>query len=469
MTTTSHTITALFAATALAAAAANNAQATEAAPLEPRTAPACRDDARPLSGPPHDQGETNVRVLAGDPRRLAATWTAGFGNASEGDQSEWNGQAVFARRSASGAWSQQVLFGTPAKPADHPWLDSYQDGTTYVSYRKDTGITGGPVYLHKVPLDGPVGAGQSSQMLLSHPSIAADQLTKDRLYLAGMSVTLKTLDRGRFGVSDNGGGSWQTKINFPTPIRTSYPPGAKFMGQFGEVVATGGGTVLVAWAEVTHPWNLDPPRIVIRAARFDRATGDFDPESVTNVAEMDANDIYLPYGANPYPALAVVRNGEHAGEYAYLVWAHWTDYATRATDIMLSRSTDGGRSWSAPRRVNDDLDQENGQVFPSVSATDRGSAVVSWFDSRNDPAYHGELHGFQAEISVDGSVGSNTQVTDCAAYADADPAGVSALGDYFNMDASGPGGPVWLFSSIRKPEGDSDADVYLLEPDSDGR
>ncbi|MER8349348.1 sialidase family protein, partial [Acinetobacter baumannii] len=39
------------------------------------------------------------------------------------------------------------------------------------------------------------------------------------------------------------------------------------------------------------------------------------------------------------------------------LWAHWLQKSAAATyayDVVLARSADGGASWSAPLRVNDD-------------------------------------------------------------------------------------------------------------------
>ncbi|MDO8631704.1 MAG: right-handed parallel beta-helix repeat-containing protein [Phycisphaerales bacterium] len=55
-------------------------------------------------------------------------------------------------------------------------------------------------------------------------------------------------------------------------------------------------------------------------------------------------------------------------------------------DVMLIRSTDGGQSWSAPIRINDDpTDILAYQWFGTMSVAPNGRIDVIWNDTRNDP------------------------------------------------------------------------------------
>ena len=63
-------------------------------------------------------------------------------------------------------------------------------------------------------------------------------------------------------------------------------------------------------------------------------------------------------------------------------------------DVMFARSTDGGMTWSAPVRVNDDL-LDNGawQWFGTMSVAPNGRIDAVWNDTRNDPGgYDSELY-----------------------------------------------------------------------------
>ncbi len=55
-----------------------------------------------------------------------------------------------------------------------------------------------------------------------------------------------------------------------------------------------------------------------------------------------------------------------------------------ASNLMLARSTDGGRSFEAPEFVNDDAtDEPAGHTFHDLSVGADGTVYVSWLDSRH--------------------------------------------------------------------------------------
>ena len=54
-------------------------------------------------------------------------------------------------------------------------------------------------------------------------------------------------------------------------------------------------------------------------------------------------------------------------------------------DIMFARSTDGGESFEAPIRINDDLSITNTQWFGTMSVAPNGRIDVIWLDTRVDP------------------------------------------------------------------------------------
>lgn len=80
------------------------------------------------------------------------------------------------------------------------------------------------------------------------------------------------------------------------------------------------------------------------------------------------------------------------------------------SDIFFVRSTNGGGSWSAPLRVNDDHTTSD-QFFPDLAVNSDGKIEVIWYDRRRDPLNF-RINVFKA-ISRDGglSFGANSQVT----------------------------------------------------------
>ena len=84
------------------------------------------------------------------------------------------------------------------------------------------------------------------------------------------------------------------------------------------------------------------------------------------------------------PGLAWDRTGgPHAGR-VYLVYTHEIRNEKDDTDIEVRHSDDGGATWSAPVRVNDDATM-NSQFLPKISLDPTtGKIAVVWYDSRAD-------------------------------------------------------------------------------------
>ncbi len=94
------------------------------------------------------------------------------------------------------------------------------------------------------------------------------------------------------------------------------------------------------------------------------------------------------------------------------VYIAWDDFATGDADVLFSRSTDGGLTWSSPVRVND---VTNGEQFFSALAVSGGIISVVWYDSRLGQLPNGtitNLDVFYAE-SRDGGLtfSKNVRVT----------------------------------------------------------
>jgi hypothetical protein len=52
--------------------------------------------------------------------------------------------------------------------------------------------------------------------------------------------------------------------------------------------------------------------------------------------------------------------------------------------VMVAASSDSGRSWAAPTKVNDDTGSAN-HSNPQIAVNDRGAVAVTWNDRRTDP------------------------------------------------------------------------------------
>jgi hypothetical protein len=82
--------------------------------------------------------------------------------------------------------------------------------------------------------------------------------------------------------------------------------------------------------------------------------------------------------------LAVDTTGGRFNGNLYVVWASDPVGATDNSDVLFSRSTDGGATWSAAVQVGAG-GGETDQFEPNVAVGGRGTVSIAWYDRRNDP------------------------------------------------------------------------------------
>lgn len=87
-----------------------------------------------------------------------------------------------------------------------------------------------------------------------------------------------------------------------------------------------------------------------------------------------------------------IGNGPYRG-YVYLLASVARNSNTDPLDVMFARSTNGGATWSAPRRINDDPSTTAWQWFGTMSVAPSGRIDVCWLDTRDNPgSVHSSLY-----------------------------------------------------------------------------
>ena len=170
-----------------------------------------------------------------------------------------------------------------------------------------------------------------------------------------------------FGRSTDGGATWEV-------ARPIHDPGPDAQTLNNQIVVLPDGTLVnfftlfnplpslavIRSADKGATWS---PPIIIAAVQ---AVGAQDPETGTDVRDSAT-----------LGAIAVSRQGG--------LVASWQDarFAAGARDgIAVSRSSDGGLTWSAPVRINSD---PGVQAFsPTVAVLDDGTIGVTYYDFRNN-------------------------------------------------------------------------------------
>jgi hypothetical protein len=132
-----------------------------------------------------------------------------------------------------------------------------------------------------------------------------------------------------------------------------------------------------------------------------------------------------------YGMVAVDRSSGADGGSIYVIYF---DYTRENGDIMLAASHDGGKTFAAPVRVNDDAGGAD-QFLPAVSVGPDGTVDASWLDRRDDPNNH--LFDAYYAYSLDGGKTFSKNVRVSTVSSDEKYShhqnGMVFLGDYRDM------------------------------------
>lgn len=222
--------------------------------------------------------------------------------------------------------------------------------------------------------------------------------------------------------SHDGGMTWGSPV-------VLEPEDPDRINQGCDVAVGPSGEVYVAWE---HDW--DGPVPIIRASRsIDQGTT-FAPS--VDIAMISSMRNFPPSGFNrprfdDFPRLDVARSGPYRGR----VYVTFHSRIAGTADVYLSYS-DGGLSWSAPVRVNDDATDL--QFWPTVFVEPGGNVDVMWMDRRDHPGT-GLTHVYWAQ-SMDGGVTfrPNQRLSDVASnWIGVDAGAVPNMGDYNDIATSG--------------------------------
>jgi len=219
--------------------------------------------------------------------------------------------------------------------------------------------------------------------------------------------------------------------------------------QGSQVEVDSKGVLHVSWIE----YDLG----VLRYTRStDRGESFEDVRTISSVTPMPYT---LPNGAYRTPTMCDMAVDTSEGESDGSIYIVWPDYRTGEADIMAVGSHDGGATWSAPRTVNNAMNEkDNDQWFPAVAVGSDGSVQVMFYDRRDDP--ENDLIGVYFAYSRDGGL-TFTNIPMSDAVFDGDNTRGPFIGDYLAL-ASGPGWTVGVWCDAR--EGTQDtvrSDIWI--------
>jgi hypothetical protein len=184
--------------------------------------------------------------------------------------------------------------------------------------------------------------------------------SNDQVLLAGSN----SFSEGTMRVysSSDAGRTWQTSTIYPPPAsihaRCAADPGVaidRTGRQYSSFVSS-------------QPCDTGPPRVYVAS----RASADA-PWAIVPVAPLGR----ARFDDKPWIAVDASRAGPHANR-VYAVWSRLSRLGVFS--ILSSHSDDGGRSWTAPVKVNRTGREE---TYATVATSRNGTVYVAWQDVTN--------------------------------------------------------------------------------------
>ncbi|MBI3502132.1 MAG: T9SS type A sorting domain-containing protein [Bacteroidetes bacterium] len=129
--------------------------------------------------------------------------------------------------------------------------------------------------------------------------------------------------------------------------------------------------------------------------------------------------------------------------------------ATDPADVMFSKSTDGGNTWSAPQKINDDVSSTNTQWMATMSVAPNGRIDIIWLDTRDDSTLS-DLSALYYSYSTDQGVtwSPNEKLSSLFDPHTGYP-NQNKMGDYFDMESDNTGAHLAWANTLNGEE-----DVY---------
>jgi len=261
--------------------------------------------------------------------------------------------------------------------------------------------------------------------------------------------TSATCGGGQFSRSTNGGVTWMNPISIPnSPVW-----GTLDVDTNGNLFIGGGNFGSQFWC--VRSSNAQNGGVT---PTFDRVTSVNLGGSVWFGAPINVG------GLAGQIFLAVDRSGTATNNNIYMLATVLPTGASNGTDVMFSRSTDGGLTFSAPHRINDDpINHNKWHWFGTLSVAPNGRIDSVWLDTRN-AANNTDSQLFYS-FSTDGGLtwAANVAVSDAFNPFEGYPV-QQKIGDYITIVSDNTGGNVayaatFNFNSSR---GQHEEDVYYV-------
>ncbi len=185
---------------------------------------------------------------------------------------------------------------------------------------------------------------------------------------------------------------------FSTPIITTPS------GSFSGLTVDASGNVYVSSVRAGSVRNLERPAKII-VAKSTAGGASFNP---VVIAASDVSLMPNQLPGNLFRTFTVPQIAAGAGG----VFLTWDTFSAGRSDVLVSRSSDAGLTWSAPVRVNDVTVGQH--FFPSITVSS-GIVSVIWYDSRLSQLPNGTITSldvfYSSSTDSGASFSTNVRVT----------------------------------------------------------
>jgi hypothetical protein len=134
------------------------------------------------------------------------------------------------------------------------------------------------------------------------------------------------------------------------------------------------------------------------------------------------SDWYMNYGeiGTTSSIVPVIAVDSSTGPFRDRLYVVWPDFRSGRGEILLSYSTDKGKTWSKPRVVNDDRAwpapaRGPDDVMPVVAVNKNGVVGIMWYDRRDNPHNYGWWVRFAVSSDGGETIGPSVRVSTAAA------------------------------------------------------
>ena len=260
---------------------------------------------------------------------------------------------------------------------------------------------------------------------------------------------------GQFSRSTDGGITWMSPINIPdTPV-------------WGTLDVDSNGNLFIGGGDFGSQF------FCVRSsnAQNPAVTPSFDQDVSVNLGGSVLFGAAInPGGLAGQIFLAIDRSGTATNNNIYMLATVQQFSASNGSDVMFTRSTDGGLTFSAPQRITDDpVNQNKWHWFGTLAVAPNGRIDSVWLDTRN--AVNNTDSQLFYSWSTDGGVtwAPNVAVSNSFTPFEGYPV-QNKIGDYITIVSDNTGGDVAYPATFNfnPTSGQHEEDVYYVRVSPSG-